>query len=150
MFSSQSNHDVSLHRTIRFMMDYLEKESQAHHITQRTDKRHNVHSPAKLGLAERSSDDMPANFKPLYHAWVTDMSNSGIGMLLEHDLPSNVIMWADLSSMIPDELQDQMQKVLPIRIAYCMKLLPNTYRIGGTFVKDIRAIPEKAWTRATT
>ncbi|QDU35404.1 hypothetical protein KS4_34850 [Poriferisphaera corsica] len=145
MVFSSSKNNTFVDQTILYLMQRLEREGRAHHLSQRVDHRHNVHAPAKLGIADRDPNNLPVDFKPLYHAWITDISSSGVGMLLEHDLPHNVIMWLNLGSMIPEEHRPEQQQLLPIRIAYCMKLLPHTYRVGGAFVKDISSIPDKAW-----
>ena len=47
--------------------------------------------------------------------------------------------------MIPAEDQGDQQVLVPIRVAYCMKLLPNTYRVGGPFIKKLSSISEKVW-----
>ena len=148
VFSSSPN-NTFVDRTIFYLMRRLERESRTHQLSQRADHRHNIHAPAKLGIADRDPSNLPIDFKPLYHTWITDISSSGVGMLLEHDLPNNVIMWLNLSSMIPEEHRNDQQQFLPIRIAYCMKLLPHTYRVGGAFVKDTSTIPEKAWQRVS-
>ncbi|QQE13449.1 hypothetical protein JD969_08335 [Planctomycetota bacterium] len=147
MVFSSSENPTFVDHTIGYLMERLDRESRTHQMSQRGDTRHNLHAPAKLGLVERAKGDLPVNFKPLYHAWITDISSSGIGMLLEHDLPGNIIIWVNLSSMIPEELRSDKQQLLPFRVAYCMKLLPHTYRVGGAFIKDISTIPEKSWQR---
>ena len=127
------------------LLGRLDREGQSHQFRQRVDTRHNVHAPAQLGMVERDEDGMPCHFKGLYRAWVTDVSSSGIGMLLEHDMPKDVVIWANVQSLFsPDEF-GLYSHLLPIRIAYCMRLLPNTFRIGGPFVKDLDSIPEKLW-----
>ena len=94
--SKSDRHSNFVDQTVHYVMERLERESHTH-MAQRAEPRHCVHAPAQLGLAERGEGDVPVNFKPLYHAWVTDVSNSGVGMLLEHDLPNNVIMWVNLN-----------------------------------------------------
>lgn len=66
-------------------------------------------------------------FCELHQGWITDISASGVGLLLEHDLPANHIMALDLKELAGEAF------VIPICIVYCRQVLPNTWRIGAAF-----------------
>ncbi|WP_432798250.1 hypothetical protein [Poriferisphaera sp. WC338] len=137
--------DSFVERSLGQLLGRLDRESRSQQMAQRAESRHNVHAPAQLGMAIRGEDGLPTEFKGLYRAWVTDVSSAGLGMLLEHDMPRDVVIWANVQSLYTPEETDVCSHILPIRVAYCMRLLPTTFRVGGAFVRDVSSIPDSAW-----
>jgi len=87
---------------------------------QRSDTRRSIHMPVSLGV-------MAGGYKPLYRGWATDLSQEGIGLLTEHDVPMGAVLHVSLDAGSGKPL------LLPIRICYVSQLMSMTYRIGGIF-----------------
>lgn len=85
--------------------------------------RHQFQAPLTLGI-NLGSDD---TYRPLYRGWGTELSRSGLGFLLEHQLDPGLQMWVNLESAL------RCRCLLPIRVVYCKQLLPHTFRLGATF-----------------
>lgn len=101
------------------VLDRLEDEA-AFDIGLRTSMRRAVYAPITLGV-------LAGGYKPLYRGWATDLSLSGLGLLVEHDIPMGAVLHINLETIAGEEL------LLPIRICYVSQLMSKTYRIGGTF-----------------
>ncbi len=86
----------------------------------RSSMRRAIHTPVSLGV-------MAGGYKPLYHGWATDLSLNGLGLLTEHDVPMDAILYVNLEAVAGEEL------LLPICVCYVRQLMSKTYRIGGTF-----------------
>ena len=104
---------------LQAVLDRLEDEA-AFDIGQRSMLRHAVYAPITLGV-------LAGGYKPLYRGWATDLSLSGLGLLVEHDVPMGAVLYINLETIAGGEL------LLPIRVCYVSQLMSKTYRIGGTF-----------------
>ena len=103
-------------------MERLDDEA-AFDIGLRAGMRRAVHAPVSLGV-------MAGGYKPLYRGWATDLSLSGLGLLIEHDVPMGALLYVNLEAVAGEEV------LLPIRVCYVSRLLSQTYRVGGTFNFD--------------
>lgn len=90
----------------------------------RLDPRYPVHAPITVGVRIASTQ----SFKPLYRAWVLELSRGGLSFLVETDLPTGMQVCVGLDSLVGSTC------VVPMRLVYCNQLLPSTYRVGGAFV----------------
>ena len=76
-------------------------------------------------------DRVPVSvFKPLYDAWMTDLSIDGMGLLVTRPLPANTRCWVRLDELAGRPL------IMPLRLIYCRQMLKHTYRIGAAFRFD--------------
>jgi len=118
------------------VLDRLAMESRQPWQGNRREHREAVQAPATLGVMpdhvplEAETAVLVDSFKPLHPAWVTDLSLQGLGLLVEHDVPTRVRMWVDLESLVGEPL------VMPIRVIYCWPLLAHTHRVGGVFMNS--------------
>lgn len=101
------------------LLERLEDEA-AFDIGLRSVMRRAIYAPITLGV-------LAGGYKPLYRGWATDLSLSGLGLLVEHDVPMGAVLHINLEAIAGEEL------LLPIRICYVSQLMSKTYRIGGTF-----------------
>lgn len=107
----------------RAISEFLASLTPEAGLAKRQYERRNVASPGLLGVtlgADRT-------FRPLHRVWLTDVSEGGVGALIEHRLPTQMIMTISLQSLLGRPC------LMPMRIVYCRQLLPHTFRIGGCF-----------------
>lgn len=75
-------------------------------------------------------DGGPASqWPPRLHAWAMDLSEAGIGLLIEQPLPAGSLWQVNLQSLAGQPL------FLTVRVVYCQQLLPNAWRMGGVFIE---------------
>jgi hypothetical protein len=91
---------------------------------QREAPRYQVQAPVTLGVFLTAED----SYRPLYRAWALEISRDGLGLLLEHDLPVDVRLHANLESLA------ERRCILPVRVVYSRRLLPATCRVGAAFI----------------
>jgi len=101
------------------LIERLDEEASFDESLRMLDRRA-VHAPVTLGV-------MAGGYKALYRGWATDLSASGIGLLIEHDFPMGAVLYVSLDAIAGEPL------LLPIRICYVRRLLKHTHRVGGTF-----------------
>ena len=63
------------------------------------------------------------------HGWALDISEAGIGLLIEQPLPGGSIWQVNLQALAGRPL------FIAVRVIYCQQLLPSAYRVGGLFVE---------------
>lgn len=90
----------------------------------RHETRRAVHAPVMLGVILHNHQ----TFKPLYRAWATDLSRLGVGLLIENDMPQGMELVVNLEPLLGREC------LVPVRVVYCRRLLPHTYRLGLLFI----------------
>jgi hypothetical protein len=83
-----------------------------------------VQAPVTLGVFLTAEED----FRPLYRAWAVEISREGLGLLLEHDLPVDARLHVNIEALAGRRC------ILPVRVAYCRRLLPATCRVGLVFL----------------
>lgn len=113
------------------LLALVEREAAAQPVEHRADVRHPLNAPVSLGIVSANDlAQMPdhARFKVLHRGWATDVSSAGIGLLIEHELPTGMTVWVGLEALL------NQPALAPIRVVYCNRLLPHTYRVGGVFV----------------
>jgi len=109
----------SLRTQLKSLLKRLDADA-ALDIGGRSIDRRSVHAPITMGV-------MAGGYKPLYKAWITDLSPDGIGALSEHEVPIGSVLYVNLGSVAGGDL------LMPIKVCYSNRLLPHTYRIGGAF-----------------
>lgn len=80
----------------------------------------------RLTLGVAVGDD--PSYRPLHQAWLTDLSEVGVGFLVENPLEKMMRLYVNL------EVMTNRPCLLPIKVVYCRKLLSHTYRVGACFV----------------
>src|SRR5690606_16449112 len=58
------------------------------------------------------------------HAWVTDISRTGVGLILEQPVETKTEVLLNLTALT------EVACVLPIQVVYCRKLMSRTHRVG--------------------
>ena len=119
MASDLKQLDTGPWQKLRGLLERLEDEA-VFDMGLRSSMRRAIHTPVTLGV-------IAGGYKPLYHGWATDLSLNGLGLLTEHDVPMDALLYVNLEAMADKEL------LLPIRVCYVRQLMSKTYRIGGTF-----------------
>ena len=119
MASDLKQLDTGPWQKLRGLLERLEDEA-VFDMGLRSSMRRAIHTPVTLGV-------IAGGYKPLYHGWATDLSLNGLGLLTEHDVPMDALLYVNLEAMADEEL------LLPIRVCYVRQLMSKTYRIGGTF-----------------
>ena len=105
------------------MLAHVASQSGISH-EQRESPRYQVQAPVTLGVCLSAEQ----SFRPLYRAWALEISRDGLGLLLEHDLPVDVRLHANLESLA------ERRCILPVRVVYSRRLLPATCRVGVAFL----------------
>ncbi len=122
--------------TISEVLDRLNNQASPHEPYERDEYRLAVQAPANLGIVPcqpvitsigPTAPEDTGRFKPVYAAWVTDISDVGLGMLVDRDPSEHESLWIDLSSLVNQPL------LVPIRMVYCTRLLSRTFRVGALF-----------------
>ncbi len=119
MASDLKQLDTGPWQKLRGLLERLEDEA-VFDMGLRSSMRRAIHTPVTLGV-------IAGGYKPLYRGWASDLSLNGIGLLFEHDIPMDALLYVNLEAMVGEDL------LLPIRICYVSQLMSKTYRIGGTF-----------------
>ncbi|WP_432798249.1 hypothetical protein [Poriferisphaera sp. WC338] len=94
-----------------------------------------VQTPAVLVRNNVSDSGHITGYETVCKVWITDISQSGIGMLLEKTIEADRLYWVDVSSLAP-RTGCECSTLLPFKSLYLMRLLPETFRTGGPFVTD--------------
>ncbi len=110
------------------LLDRLLFESAMTGPDVRAERRIAVHAPLTLGVCVDPAGPSVRGFRPLYQAWATDLSDTGVGMLVEHDLPLHKRLWANLDALMAQPF------VMPLQVVYCRRLLSTTHRAGAMFL----------------
>ena len=91
----------------------------------RQDMRHPISAPLPVGVVLGGNE-----FKVLYRGWLTDLSLHGMAFLTEKPMPTQTCVMANLEPLLGHRC------LLGMRIIYCQKVLPHTYRNGAVFLDE--------------
>ncbi|QDU35403.1 PilZ domain protein [Poriferisphaera corsica] len=113
---------------------YGQEENQRQH------HRVSLQVPVEIGTCIMK-DGKPADFKPVSRAWAIDISEGGLGLLVDQQwqVCEDEMVWVNFRALIP-HATCQCAGILPILPLYCVKVLRNTFRLGCRFELDKQRI----------
>ncbi|MEX0777715.1 MAG: PilZ domain-containing protein [Phycisphaeraceae bacterium] len=116
--------DATVPVALASYLQELEHQQTQPHDLGRREPRYPVQGRVPMGVRLSPAGD----FRPLYRGWATDLSHHGMGILIEHQLPTNSNLAVNLEPLIGATC------IVTARIVYCRQLLPQTYRLGLAFL----------------
>lgn len=92
--------------------------------------------PVLEGARQRPTMDFPfsSQFRMICHAWATDISESGIGLLTEKPLEVGQVYQVSLQALLNEPM------LVPVSTVYTRRIFTHTYRAGGAFLQDTETV----------